>query len=539
VKAKNWLHKFGLLLLVLLLVVAVGCSGGNNKKEPANNSGSANNETPITPEEVTGPVEGGVLKVIQMSGPIVMSWTPDFGPSDYAYAMIGAEPLLAVASDRTLEGVLAESFEEDPEGKTITFYLRKGVKFHDGSDFNADVVLWNAEIGRKYSRIPSTDIDYVEKVDDYTVRYHLNNWTNQMLEGIGIGLQFSQAAFEANGGEEGGGIEWARANLSGTGPFKLVTYNRDNNMIWEKNENYWGEGPYLDGIEIVFIPEATTAMAKMEAGEAHMWSGAQPQHMKELEEKGFVRQYGWAGIQYMIVPNTVDADSPFVDKRVREAVEYAIDKQALCDALGYGYTEPLYTVAPQGDWGGDKIFREYDPDKARQLLAEAGYADGLKISLMASAGSGGRNETAEAIANMLNAVGFQVELDIADTGRFNGAVFGTNGWKDLILGYAGQDATYLTSVTRWWGHQAVAYPSMHKPEEFLKMCEESIKKVTREEQKQITEEIVYFMAEEAMVIPLTNAKTAFMRVPGLHTDYLEQGMTRWRTHAMWLDPEYH
>ena len=525
-------RKLGCLLLILMLVLAVGCSSNSNDPDPNQNN------DPITEDpagESKGPVEGGVAKVIQAAGPVVLGWAPDFGPTDYSFAMIAAEPLLAVASDRTLEGVLAESFEEDPENKTITFYLRKGVKFHDGSDFNADVVIWNAEMGRKYARIASQDVDYIEKVDDYTVVYHLNNWTNQMLEGMGIALQFSKEAFEANGGEEGGGIEWARANVVGTGPFVLKEFNRDNNLIFEKNEDYWGEGPYLDGIEMIFVPEATTAMAMLEAGQAHMWSGAQPQHQKELEEKGFVRQHGWAGIQYMIVPNTVREDSPFKDKRVREALEYAIDKQALCDVLGYGYSDPLNTVAPKGDWGGDKEFRNYDPEKAQQLLIDAGYADGLEVTLMAAAAGGGRNETAEAIASMLDKVGFKTKLDIADSSRMAGAMFGPEGWQDLILGYAGQDATYLTSTTRWWGHEALAYASMHKPEEFLDLCRQSILLPDREDQKAITEEIVYYMAEEAMVIPLFESKTSFMRCKELHTDYMDQGMTRWRVNVMWLE----
>ena len=125
-----------------------------------------------------------------------------------------------------------------------------------------------------------------------------------------------------------------------------MTYNRDNNMIWEKNENYWGEGPYLDGIEMVFVPEATNHGYDGSRRSSYVVRCTTATH-EGAGGKGFVRQDGWAGIQYMIVPNTVDADSPFVDKRVREAVEYAIDKQALCDALGCSYTEPLYTVAPQ------------------------------------------------------------------------------------------------------------------------------------------------------------------------------------------------
>ncbi|HHX74160.1 MAG TPA: ABC transporter substrate-binding protein [Firmicutes bacterium] len=527
------LKKVGCIVFILLLVLAVGC-GKNNEPGPGPVQQEPQNEEPQN-EEPAGPVSGGILRVLMPSGPVVLGWSPEFAPSDYAFAMVGVEPLLAVSSDRGLEGVLAENFDEDPENMTITYYLRKGVKFHDGSDFNADVVLWNNEMGQKYSQLQGDDVREVVKVDDYTVRYELNRWTNQLLEGLGISLMFSKHSFEQNGGEEGGGIEWARFHPVGTGPFKLKEFNRDNNLIWEKNENYWGEGPYLDGIEIRFVPDAGTAQAMMEAGDADMWSGAVPaQNQKELEEKGFVRQSAWAGIQSVLVPNTVDTSTPLADLRVREAIEYAINKQGICDVLGYGYLEPLNTVAPPGDWGGDKVFRPYDPDKAKQLLAEAGYPNGFETTLVASASSGGRNEVAEALVGMLGEVGIKVNLDIADTGRFTGMMFG-NGWDGLMLGFSGQDTTYLTSTTRWWGHNAFVYPSMYKSEEFLEMCRESVLKTTREEQKAITEQIVYYMAENVMVIPLTNSKTGFIRTPKVHTDYLDQGMTRWRTNLIWLE----
>ncbi|HHX74158.1 MAG TPA: ABC transporter substrate-binding protein [Firmicutes bacterium] len=526
------LRKLGCLLLVLLLVFAVGCSGKN--ADPGNNNNNNNNNNTADPgTEPTGPVYGGDFKCIQAGGPTVLGWMPEFGTSDYSFSMIAAEPLLAVSSDRTLEGVLAENFEEDPENMTITFYLRKGVKFHDGSDFNADVVLWNFDIGSRYSPFQSSDVKEVVKLDDYTVQMVLNKWSNQLLENIGITLMFSKKSFDDNGGEEGGGIEWARFHVVGTGPFKLKEFNRDNNLVFVKNEDYWGEGPYLDSIEFLFIPEATTASAMMEAGSAHMWSGAQPQHQKELEEKGFVRQTAWAGIQSLLVPNTVDT-SPLQDRRVREAIEYAIDKQGICDVLGYGYLETLNTIAPKGDWGGDREFRSYDPEKAKALLADAGYANGFEVSLLANAASGGRNETAEALVDMLGKVGIKVNLDIADTARYYNAMF-ANGWEGLILGIGGQDASFLTSISRWWGHEAFVYPSWAKTEKLLQLSQEAMLKPTREEQKAATEEIVYHIAEEALVIPLTNSKTAFMRVPGLHTDYLEQGMTRWRVNVMWLE----
>ena len=124
-----------------------------------------------------------------------------------------------------------------------------------------------------------------------------------------------------------------------------------------------------------------------------MWNGPSVGEQLEMVEKGFARQSGWAGMQWHLVPNTVDPDSPFADKRVREAVEYALDKKTLVETLGYGYWEPMVTVAAPGDWGGDRVFRDYNPEKAKELLREAGYADGLEIELLAMS-SGARNELA-------------------------------------------------------------------------------------------------------------------------------------------------
>src|SRR5665648_331283 len=102
-------------------------------------------------------------------------------------------------------------------------------------------------------------------------------------------------------------------------------------------------------------------------------------------DKGFEVQTGWTGFQYHLMPNTVSADSPFKDLKVREAVEYALDRLAISEAIGYGRYVPISEVAPEGEWGAGSStnIREYDPEKAKQLLTEAGYADGLAIDLLA------------------------------------------------------------------------------------------------------------------------------------------------------------
>lgn len=532
--SKKSLLILGCVLLVLLLALAVGCGGKNNNND-GNNNEAGNGELE--------PQYGGKLVMLQPSGPISMSWFPDMGPGDYAFAMPGAEPLLAVANDRSLEGILATDWEEDIEAKTITFKLREGVKFHDGTDFNADSVVWRFDVAADFSYIPkeNQEVNYVEKLDDYTVRFHLNWWTNQMLETIGIAQMYSRAAFEAHGGlEDNAGIDWMKENLVGTGPFKLQTFERDARLVWVKNEDYWREGrPYLDSIEILVIPDASTASQKMEAREAHLWTGADGAQTQKLENLGFARQTGWAGIQTILVPNSVDEESPFTDLRLREALEYAINKDEICATLGFGYLEPLFTIAPQDDVGGDKVFREYNPDKAKQLLAEAGYPNGgLKVKLLAQVATGGKNDLAEMLKVYLDKVGFEVELDMVDSVAAAAAMYG-QGWDHLCIGIGGQDAEFLTSIQRWYGHNTATfiYPSMKRPDEFMEMSRQSvyIPNDQPEAKRKATEEMVHYIAENALIIPIYNSRTSFIHDGTVHTDYLQQGLTRWNYYDMWIE----
>ena len=183
-------------------------------------------------------------------------------------------------------------------------------------------------------------------------------------------------------------------------------------------------------MDIRFIPQELTALASLEAGEVDWWHGpSTATTILDLQEKGF--ESGVHGVfMFFIMPDASNPDSPFANKKVREAVEYAIDREALTEALTSGLGDPLYQMAPSTSSVYDPNFkgRQYDPEKAKQLLTETGYPDGFQTTIAALQGTE-RNPTA--IQNYLAAVGITAKVEAVDMGRLMVMEFG--GWKGLLL----------------------------------------------------------------------------------------------------------
>jgi ABC-type transport system substrate-binding protein len=252
-----------------------------------------------------------------------------------------------------------------------------------------------------------------------------------------------------------------------------------------------------------------------------------------LEAQGVIRivnpKYGGPG---GIVPNN-KPDSRFADKKLREAVEYAIDKAAMAKALGFGYSIPLNAVYPPGTWGYiETETRPYDPAKAKQLIAEAGYPNGLTVKLLAGTGA---EDATTAIKQYLDAVGMTVDVDIADMGRYYGMVYGA-GWPDLTMYGWGVDPNTLISVHRHWAPEAMSpLASFVTPPEFIALCEDSLTKTTVADQIAITGKLLKYLEDEALVIPTTYTPSAVMSQPYVHTTYLTEMMVTWHAGHDWMD----
>jgi len=477
------------------------------------------------------PQYGGILKIVTPNGPAVIGYFKEMGPADLTAAFPAIEALMDYTSRREIKPFLAESVDINEKNPMITFHLKKGIKFHDGSDFNADAVAYNFTWLKETKRLQYGEkVKSIDIVDPYTVRLRLTEYNNMLIHGLGWVFMWSKVALTTKS------PDYLRGNPVGTGPFKLVEWRRDDHIKWERNKDYWQKGrPYLDGIEIRYVPDSVTASEMMQTKQVDMWTNCPVKDQADLEKKGLVRNFGYAGLPPTIFLNTTDPNKPTGKLKVREAMEYALDKPAMAKALGFGYATPLKMTAPEGEWGYDPAYkgRSYDPRKAKQLLAEAGYSNDLKLKLMTLQGP---QDLATALKSYMDQAGFNVDIDVADPGRFFGSWFGPSGFEDMLLGFTGLDPNYLVTFQRWFSHDpATNITSFKRSPELLALSRESITYTKEADQKAITKKLVRMLADEADVIPIYNIPAAYMTQPYVHSSYLKEGLIRWRTFDDWIE----
>ena len=374
---KKWFSMFLALVLSLsMLLTACGGSGGGQTqaggsgKDTAGNTeaDSGNGGTEAVPDSANGGTNadgdaggaaapnkngsgstvagdiktGGILKIGTGQNPTIIGYTPEISANAQLQFLRSAFNSLCFYDDQgKLAPELAESWETDAEAAAITFHLRSGVKFSDGTDFNAEAVKWNLEQYKSVGRTEAADIKSIECPDEHTVVITLEAWRSSALESIGFFVYYmSPTAFAENGG-----ADWARFNAVGTGPFLLKSFEQGVGVNYEKNPNYWEEGkPYLDGVEYTIIFEPTTLENALSAGEIDMISYASIDSLRNLEPTGsFIREtnQNGNGVETTgVIPNSNDKNSPFYDAKVRQAMCYAIDADTIVDTL------PMASIRP-------------------------------------------------------------------------------------------------------------------------------------------------------------------------------------------------
>ncbi|WP_202080733.1 ABC transporter substrate-binding protein [Caldalkalibacillus salinus] len=296
---------------------------------------------------------------------------------------------------------LATDYEILDDGQRYRLELREDVQFHDGTDFNADAVIFNFErwsdpehphhyadegftyvfYGNQFGGFKGDEdhiIESIEKIDEYTIEFVLKRPSAPFLQNLAMsafGIASPQS-FEEHGADV---IE----NPVGTGPFVFKSWKRNDTITLEKNENYWQEGyPLLDTVIFQVIPDNSARFTALMAGDIDLMDGLNPDDVTTVEADGNLELYKRA-------PNNVGylgfntQKAPFDNEQVRVAMNHAVNKEALISALYRDLGVTAKNPLPPGYLGyNDTISEyEYDPEKAKALLAEAGYEDGFEFEL--------------------------------------------------------------------------------------------------------------------------------------------------------------
>jgi peptide/nickel transport system substrate-binding protein len=534
---------FVLALTLISALILVGC--GKAETTPAG-----------TPTPTTGqPVSGGTLRLIAGAIPKNIGYPPEKAPNDTFQMAPAVERLCEWGSTKgELVPVLATSWESDHAANTITYHLRQGVKFSDGTDFNAEAVRWNVQLQIDNRSGTGTNlIESMEVKDEYTIVMHMISFDWQTVQQLGLTQPISPTAFTTAGGTVSAddtsdeAVEarkaWARLNVVGTGAFTVSEFVRDDHITFVKNPNYWQEGkPYLDKIIMMAIPDPMVASAKLQAGEADMWADTSSMNdILQLKEKNFKLVPGPGMFQVMLFSD-VDPNSPLSNILVRQAITCALDRPTIAQTLGQGYYEPLIQMAPKDRVG---YIPGYDPypysiDKAKQLLEQAGFGNGFTLKIMGWAAG----NTADAMAlfkYQLGLAGITVEPDMADTGRYFNALFGgaQGGWDGLCYTASGINPDGSDLYTHY-GPNPLTFrtPNIYKSEVFIELCNAATdpKYTTAAEAAAAIAAADKQAIEDALYIPLFRTYEASVVWPYVHTEYPTIHGIIWHPENEWMEP---
>jgi peptide/nickel transport system substrate-binding protein len=374
----------------------------------------------------------GVLIVGQIAEPKALDPAAVTAVNDFRILMNVYDGLVRYR-DGTLEvePALATDWEISEDGTEYTFTLRDGVQFHDGSDFNAEAVKFNFErmlnedhpyhdTGPFPLAFFFSAIETVEAVDDLTVKFTLNAPYAPFLSNLAYptGLIVSPAAVEQHGAEFG-------RNPSGTGPFTFAEWRSNEAVVVEANPGYWDGAPELEAVVFRPITDANTRTAEMLAGGIDLMVEVPPVALSEFEGDSYTLHEQAGPHVWFLILNA--KEGPFADKRVRQAANYAVNKTALVEEVLEGTAEVAAGPTPPAfAWAYNEDLEPYphDPDRARELIAEAGV-EGAELTFFVTEGGSGMLDPVAmgtAIQADLEAVGFDVSIETYEWNTFLGEV---------------------------------------------------------------------------------------------------------------------
>lgn len=419
-----------LALLIITALLLTAC-GAKQSEGPTNST---------TPTAAPAQKTGGNLRIAYAMEPSSLApWRNGDSTTHFVYMAI-YNSLVEQNDKMEIVPGLAESWTVSPEGTTWTFTLRKDVKFHDGTPFDAEAAKFNVELWTtnppKGAINTMKEITGVRVVDPYTLELKTAAPNNQLLISLSSKLRgmLSPTAVKAMSEDFG-------RKPVGTGPFKFDNWVTDSTITVVKNPDYWEKDkdgvklPYLDKLQFKVIPDATVRKTALLSNEIDFDTAVSPENADETSQSGQIELFNKPGMGYVAL-RMLMTKPPFDKKEVRQALAWATDREAINKAVYFGKAFPGYTLFSPPTPGFDSSVHAYGPrdlNKAKDLLTKAGYPNGFEMEMIVA------SPVFQTVAELLQAqykqIGVTVKIKSLERGTF----------LDGIV--KRQHQTYLDSLT--------------------------------------------------------------------------------------------
>ena len=439
--------KFMSFALALIMVVGlVACGGGSTSTPSTPSTPGTTPSTPGTPADPSKPVKDTVNLALEVavasSDPMGNTKNATMQTFQWVY-----ESLIYADGDANIHPALATSWEVKNGGLDWVFQIRQGVKFHSGKEMTADDVVFSMTRAKEmsYMKNYTSEIDFTEKTGDWEVTIHLVEPHNGFLYNLYVLKVIDKDVVEKEGDSYG-----KQANLSGTGPYKYKEYNPNSLVVFERNEDYWDieNVGNIKTINAHIITNASTRVTALQTGELDFIPvpGSNWDQIQKSGKFETVLQEGNSTLCYIVAHH--DAGSPLADIRVRQAMKYAVNQDAIIQVAAGGLgvkaeimCNPTYIAGANLDDELKASF-PYDVAKAKALMAEAGYPNGFTLTKPFLVPNSGDHE---AVATMLKAmweeIGIKLNIELADSTTAS-ANAKPGDYQDL----------YMTTSAMTWDH---------------------------------------------------------------------------------------
>lgn len=402
-----------------------------------------------------------------------------------------------------VEPLLATDWTTSEDGMTWTFNIREGVVFHNGDPLTAEDVKWSLDYSRTasdlnqwsslYSRISSVDV-----VDDQTVSITLTAAWPALPDYLAL---FAASIYPADFAGET--PEYMREHTIGTGPFKFDEWTKGQSISLVKNEEYWdADLPYLDSVTFNLVPDDNTRLLQLQGNQIDIHEFPSPASFGTLENTSGIVAEAFESTQTLYI--NVNTRQPGLDDpKVRRAMSYAVDREAIIASVLSGYGDPANTFLSPGLPGHNDSVEGavYDMDLAKQTMAESESPDGLSLSIQIPSGTTDRQQIAEILQQNWAELGIDVTIEPADATVV--ASSRREGTFDVQVGYATSDVVDPSQMIDFLVRtDGSGVNSGYANEEVYALAEQYASSADDAERTDLIGQIQTIVAEEAPIIPI-------------------------------------